>query len=85
MEALQIVLEDEGIQALIDENSEAIMKSSDILVQFADVIKEEVMENLGQFIEPGDLATTHENIRIYTEHAVASYANTLSDELAQSV
>lgn len=84
MEALQIVLEDEGIQSLIDKNSDAIMESSDVLVQFSDIVKEYVMENLEQFVEPGDLASTHENIKIYTESAVSCYANELSEQLAQS-
>ena len=85
MEALKILLEDEGIQTLIDEQEEAIVKSSELLVEFTDVIKEEVMGNLENFIVPGDLNATYDNIKTFTEASVSSFANSLSEELAAAI
>lgn len=85
MEALQLLLEDEGIQKLIDEQEEAILSSSGLLVEFTDVVKEEVMSNLDEFIVPGDLGATYENIKVFTEASVSSFANSLSEELAAAV
>lgn len=82
MEALQIVLEDEGVQQMIDENATAINESSETLVQFSDVIKDHIMENLDQFVEPGNLSDTHDNIKVFTEAAVSHFANELSEDLA---
>jgi hypothetical protein len=82
MEALQVLLEDAGVQKLIDDNEQAITESSESLVQFSDIIKDQIMENLSDFIEPGDLAATHENIRVFAEAAVCQRAHDLSDELA---
>ena len=82
MEALQVLLEDEGIQTLIDEQEGVILESSELLVEFTDVIKEEVMNNLEKFVNPGDLGATYDNIKTFTESAIASFANSLSEELA---
>jgi hypothetical protein len=82
MRALKILLEDEGVQSFIDENEDMLVQGSGVMLEFADVIQEEVMNNLNEFVEPGDLNQTIKNIKVFTENAVASFADTLTTEMA---
>ena len=80
--ALELLLEDEAMQTLVNEHEEVITEGAEKLMEFMDVVKEEVMAHPERFIEPGDVKATYENVRIFTEAAVASYLDQVTDAIA---
>jgi len=84
MKAIKALMEDQEVQTMLSEQKESIDKGTEVLYEFADVVQEHVIENLSQFIGES-VADTHSNIAYFTEHAVASFADTLSQDLANAV
>ena len=78
---LQVLLEDDQMASLITENEEPILEGSEMLMEFMDVIHEEAMSNPEKFLVPGDIKATAEGIKIFTEAAVASFLDQVSDDI----
>ena len=81
MNAISLILEDTGMQTYINENEAQIVEGTNLMMEFMDVIHEEVTSNPEKFIVPGDVAATHQNIKVFTEAAVASFADQLTNEM----
>lgn len=78
MELLQALLENEVSQQYLNENSELILAASEVFAEFPQVIRDYIRENLDDFIEPGDLEATRENMIIFTDSAVSTLLEELS-------
>lgn len=79
MEMLQVLLEDEGVQNLITENEDVIIPASNVFHEFPQVVKDYIQENLDEFIVPGDLKATYENMVTFSASAAANMLNELTD------
>lgn len=78
---LEIILEDEQVQNMINEQEELITEGSEMVMEFLDVVKEEVMAHPEKFIVPNDLNATHEGIKVFTEAAIASFMDQITDHM----
>ena len=74
MSILEALFENKDVQEFITENEEFFNEMADLYAEFADIIKQEVMENFEVFIEPNDPEATKENIKVFAENAFAAFA-----------
>ncbi len=72
MECLTVLLEDEGMQNLLQEKEAEIIGGAEAFHQFPQVVKDYVMENLSDFIG-STVEETHQNIVEFTETAAFQY------------
>lgn len=70
MQLLQTLTENEGVQAHLDSKQSEIMEACASFGEFPQQVKDHIMENLDQFIVPGDLQATYNHIVSFTENAV---------------
>ena len=78
MEMLTTFLENEGVQTLINDNEKAILESAVLFHSYPQVVKDYIQENLDQFIVPGNLEATYNNMVAFTESTVMSLLEELS-------
>ena len=78
MEMLQVLLEDENIQSLISENEDVILPAANVFHEFPAVVKDYIQENLEEFIVPGDISATYENMVTFTTSAASNMLNELT-------
>lgn len=78
MEMLQTLLENESIQTIINENENLILENAQIFHDYPQFIKTHIQENLENFIVPGNIKATYENMVQFTESSVVSLLEELT-------
>jgi len=78
-----MLLEDQDAQDYLNYNEDVIIEATSLLFDFVDVIKEAVMNDPYEFIIPGDREGTMDNISAFTESAIYTLANHLSELIAE--
>ncbi len=80
MDCLNVLLEDEGIQNILESKQEEIIGGAEAFHQFPQIVKDYVSENLSDFIGE-DVASTHQNIVEFTETAAFQYLNDIVESI----
>ena len=80
MECLQVLLEDKGMQTLLQEKEVDIIGGAEAFHQFPQVVKDYVMENLDDFVG-ATVEETHQNIIEFTETAAFQYLNDIVEAI----
>ena len=78
MEMIQVLLENESIQNIITENEDVILPAANVFHEFPAVVKDYIRENLDEFIVPGDLKATYENMVTFSTSAANNMLNELT-------
>ena len=78
MEMLQVLLENEDIQNIITENEDVILPAANVFHEFPAVVKDYISENLDEFVIPGDLKATYENMVTFATSAANNMLNELT-------
>ena len=78
MEMLQVLLENESIQNIITENEDVILPAANVFHEFPAVVKDYIRENLEEFVVPGDLKATYENMVTFSTSAANNMLNELT-------
>lgn len=78
MEMLQVLLENEDIQNIITENEDVILPASTVFHEFPAVVKDYIKENLDEFVVPGNLNATYENMVTFATSAANNMLNELT-------
>lgn len=80
MKMLNVLLENEGIQAELANNEDKILEASILVGQFPEVIKEYIAENMSEFI--GDtIQETYSNMHVFTESATRNFMQELVNQM----
>lgn len=82
MEILQSITESEDGQLFINENQEAILEATELFHATPQEVKGYIGENLEQFLVPGDLEATYENMTSFVESTVVQVLTNLSDQIS---
>ena len=80
MECLSVLLEDEGMQSLLQEKEVDIIGGAEAFHQFPQVVKDYVVENLSDFVG-SSVEETHQNITEFTETAAFQYLNDIVEAI----
>ena len=80
MECLSVLLEDKGMQTLLQEKEVDIIGGAEAFHQFPQIVKDYVMENLDDFIG-NTVEDTHQNIVEFTETAGFQFLTDLVDSI----
>lgn len=83
MEYLQMLSESEEGQTFINENQEAILEATEVFHSTPQEVKDYIGENLEQFLVPGDLKATYENMTSFVENTVVQILSNLSEQISE--
>lgn len=81
MQLLQELCENPAAQACLDAKESEIMEATGAFLQFPQQIKDHIVENLEQFIVPGNLQATYEGMVVFAENAVVGALTGLSEQI----
>jgi len=82
MELMNVLLENENMQATVQSKETEIMEAAQVYTDFPQEIKTHINENIEQFIGE-DIKETYDNIKSFTEGAVFQLLHEMSDQLAE--
>lgn len=78
---LEQIFEDEDVQNYVDGSAEQIEEAAGIFHEMPQQVKDYIMENLQDFVVPGDLNATYVKMVDFTENVVANSLNDLCDAI----
>ncbi|MEM4385846.1 MAG: hypothetical protein QXD03_04800 [Candidatus Anstonellales archaeon] len=81
---IEYIMEDEDFKDIILENEELLEEGVETLADFADVIKNFVIENISDFYDE-DSDVMFENIATYSEIATSMMARVLADAISDEM
>lgn len=81
MKVLTALLENESVQQLLTEDEELIVAASGAFEATPEVVKDYIKENLEEFLVPGDVKATYENMVEFT----AEFAKTFLEDLVLQI
>lgn len=72
-------------EQFLNENMDLVLEANNIFKQLPEVIKEHVSANLDDFLVIGDVKSTYNNIKIFTESAVETMLDNLSKMISGDI
>ena len=81
---LSTLLENEGIQNFLTVKEDAILEGAKAFHEYPQVIKNHILENLDQFIVPGDIKATYSRMVSFVESSVSQILSELSMQIVES-
>ncbi len=82
---LETIVESENVQNFLAEEStvQLVQEGEDALLNFTQVIKDEILANPARFIGE-TLQDTITNMTVFTEGAICAYADQLTDQMVEA-
>lgn len=81
---IEYIMEDEDFRDIMLENEDLIDEGTEVLANFADVIKNFIVENIADFYDD-DPDVMFENIATYSEIATSMMARILADAISDEM
>ena len=81
MKLLSVLLEDEGMQSMVEANETKIVEAANVYDTFPQELKSHMEANLENFVG-ADIPETYANMQSFVEGAVFQLLHELSDEIA---
>ncbi len=81
MSMLQLLAESDAGQMYMNNNEDAILEATDYFHSTPEYVKQFIYENLDQFVVPGDLNATYENVFEFTHSTVVQILENISESL----
>lgn len=78
---LAAIFEDEDVVNYVNSQEDAILEGAEIFHQTPQQIKDYIAENLDDFVVPGDLEATYENLVNFVAYCTEQNLNAISDAI----